>query len=289
MQVRELTSPPSLGRLYARGALGMLRSRSRGGGLPEQELLLRDVAIDRERLAEYVRVCGFPLRDRVPATYPHLLAFPLGIELMIDPSFPFPPAGLVHIRNTIVQHRPVTVSDRLTLRAATRNLRSHPKGRQFDVTAEATADSAVVWRSASTYLSRGSSDGEDPAGRSAPEPEAPSDGPPHAEWRAPADTGRRYAAVSGDRNPIHLNPVTARAFGFPRQIAHGMWTKARCLAAFEGRLPAAFTLDAAFKRPVVLPADVAFRSRRTDGGWTFSLRDARRGDPHLVGAISPVA
>ena len=53
------------------------------------------------------------------------------------------------------------------------------------------------------------------------------------------DIGRRYGAVSGDRNPIHLYPLTARLFGFRRAIAHGMWTKARCLAALEGRLPEA--------------------------------------------------
>ena len=288
MQVREMTSAPSLGRLYARGALGMVRRGGSGGdGLPEQELLLRDVAMEPGRLAEYARVCGFRLRDEVPTTYPHILAFPLQIELMVAPAFPFPLLGLVHVRNAIVQHRPITVSDRLTFRVASRDLRPHPKGRQFDLTTEATVDGEPVWSSASTYLSRGSSNGDDATTDRRPDLDAPSDGPPEAEWHVPADTGRRYGAVSGDRNPIHLNPLTAKAFGFPRQIAHGMWTKARCLAAFEGRLPDAFEVDAAFKRPVVLPADVAFRSRRVGDGWSFSLRDDRSGEPHLAGAISP--
>ena len=290
MQVRELTSPPSLGRLYLRGAVGMVRPGGSGGGaLPEQQLILRDVPLEADAVAEYSRVCGFRLGDVVPATYPHVLAFPLGIELMVAPGFPFPLAGLVHVRNTIVQHRPVLLSDALTFAVSTRNLRPHPKGQQFDVAAEATAGGAVVWSGLSTYLSRGSGDGDTASGHDRPDIDAPSDGPPDAEWHVPADTGRRYGAVSGDRNPIHLNALTAKAFGFPRQIAHGMWTKARCLAAFEGRLPAAFEVDAAFKRPVVLPAEVAFRSRRVGEGWSFSLRDDTSGEPHLAGAISPAA
>ena len=61
--------------------------------------------------------------------------------------------------------------------------------------------------------------------------------PGGVEWRLPGDLGRRYAAVSGDRNPIHLYALTAKAFGFPRQIAHGMWSKARCLAASRTGCP----------------------------------------------------
>ena len=76
----------------------------------------------------------------------------------------------------------------------------------------------------------------------------------------PGDIGRRYAAVSGDRNPIHLHGLSARLFGQQGAIAHGMWTKARCLAALQGHLPEAFTVEVAFKLPVRLPAKVAFAS-----------------------------
>ena len=77
-----------------------------------------------------------------------------------------------------------------------------------------------------------------------------------AHWRVPGDLGRRYAAVSGDRNPIHLHALSAKAFGFPRAIAHGMWTKARCLAAL--RLPDALTAEVRFKQPILLPSTVTF-------------------------------
>ncbi|MEV4339612.1 MaoC/PaaZ C-terminal domain-containing protein [Streptomyces sp. NPDC049590] len=93
--------------------------------------------------------------------------------------------------------------------------------------------------------------------------------PPVAEWRLGADVGRRYGAVSGDRNPIHLYPLTARLFGFPRPVAHGMWTLARCLAAHGG--PAATVVRARFRAPVPLPGTVTYGA---DGGGRFELRGA---------------
>ena len=120
-------------------------------------------------------------------------------------------------------------------------------------------------------------------------PAAPKDGersgpaPARAHWRVPADIGRRYASVSGDRNPIHMHPLSARLFGMPRPIAHGMWLKARCLAELEHELPDAFTAEVAFKLPLFLPAQVAFGVR--DGG-AFEVRDAASGKPHLTGSVS---
>jgi acyl dehydratase len=107
--------------------------------------------------------------------------------------------------------------------------------------------------------------------------------PSGVTWRLSADVGRRYAAVSGDRNPIHLYAVTARAFGFKRQIAHGMWSAARCIATLENRLPESVTVDIAFNKPVPLPSTVAFGSKPTDTGYAFSLTDARSGAPHVLG------
>jgi hypothetical protein len=67
-----------------------------------------------------------------------------------------------------------------------------------------------------------------------------------------------------------------------------MWTKARCLAALQGHLPAAFAVDVAFKTPVRLPSRIAFASRRDDdGNWSFALHDAPSGKPHLEGTLTP--
>ncbi|MDX2556969.1 MaoC family dehydratase [Streptomyces stelliscabiei] len=90
-----------------------------------------------------------------------------------------------------------------------------------------------------------------------------------AEWSLGGDVGRRYGAVSGDRNPIHLHPLGARLFGFPRAIAHGMWTVARCLAEY-GTPPAAL-VRAEFRAPVPLPGTVTYAADA--GTWGgFELR-----------------
>jgi acyl dehydratase len=107
--------------------------------------------------------------------------------------------------------------------------------------------------------------------------------PGRVTWRLAGDLGRRYAAVSGDRNPIHLHPLTAKALGYPRQLAHGMWSLARCVAAVENRLPDAVTVEAAFKKPVLLPGTVAFGQEPRDDGIAFSLTSPRDGAPHLLG------
>ncbi len=89
--------------------------------------------------------------------------------------------------------------------------------------------------------------------------------------------------MSGDRNPIHLYPLTAKALGFPRQIAHGMWSKARCIAAIENRLPDAVRVEVAFKKPILLPGKVSFGTATTGDGHTFSLTSPKDGSPHLLG------
>jgi acyl dehydratase len=263
------------------GLLPGLRRSSRD--LPDLVVEHPDVRVDRDHLAAYAEVCGFGLRDALPATYPHVLAFPLHLALMTDGAFPFAPMGIVHVANRIEQHRPVLSSETLDLRVRAADLRPHPKGRQFDIVTEALVDGEPVWRGVSTMLRRGS--GADPAADRGEQPDPPGGA---TRWRLPGDLGRSYAGVSGDRNPIHLYGVTAKAFGFPRQIAHGMWSKARCLAALQPRLPDAFEVAVDFKKPVLLPATVSFGAEQdVSGTTTFALRDAKKGTLHLVGTTRP--
>ncbi len=147
-----------------------------------------------------------------------------------------------------------------------------------------------MWEGRSTYLRRGGAAGtggsrgkdDNKAGHAAPLAPAPS---PEAIWPVPGDIGRRYGVVSGDRNPIHLHNVSAKLFGMPRAIAHGMWLKARVLAALQPELPESFAAQVRFKRPVLLSAKVAFSTTEDGAGRAFALHDAERGIPHLDGHI----
>jgi acyl dehydratase len=236
------------------------------------------VSVERYHVEAYAEVCGFPVKDTVPLTYPHMLAFPLHMALMTDPAFPAPAIGMVHLENSITQHRPIAVGETLEVVASVGPAEPHPKGQVFEFVTSVHAGDRPVWESTSTYLRRGRGDAS--AGRGAQLPDV---SPGGAVWRLPADLGRRYAAVSGDYNPIHLYPLTARALGFNRQIAHGMWTKARCVAALENRLPDAVRVDVAFRKPVFLPGKVAFGARRLDDGYAFTLTRPGSDTVHLVG------
>lgn len=276
---------PATWRLLARAARSMLQGDAgEGARLPDEAIVRPDVAIDRDHLAAYARVCGFDLTDTLPSTYLHVVAFPLQLALLTRPTFPFPLPGLVHVANAITVHRPVTADERPTVEVRLERLRPHPSGRQFDAVTTARVAGDVVWEEASTYLRRGD-DGDEDAERPGPEVDLePDPSAPLVEARP--DTGRRYAAVSGDRNPIHLHPLTARAFGFPRAIAHGMWTQARALALLQPRLPDHGTISTRFERPVLLPSKMTLTSSVDGDRLAFALHDTRRARRHLAGEVT---
>lgn len=413
MTFEELDRVPKLGPLYRAAALGRLRRRqdvSGGSEVPlgAVEYVLHDVPIDLDRLAVYNRVCGFPLTDLLPPTYPHVMAFPLALTLMTRADFPLPPLGLVHIANRIEIGGPLRADDRFALRVRASDLRPHERGRQVDIIAEAYTGGTCVWQSRSTYLRkerRKPRDGRTPnAGRPGADDETsvvptrksdetvvisrhardetviiptrgadetvivprhtpdetaiipasrpdetviiPTRGadetvivPQHrpdetvivprhshdetaiipryvtdetpavssrisaveqlnfddlsaaeanALWRVGPDVARRYAAASGDRNPIHTSRIVARVFGFRRRIAHGMWTMARSVAALEGRLPETLTIEVRFQRPLPLPAVAGFTARHRDGTWQLAVRDMKSREPNLIGLVTPM-
>ena len=247
---------------------------------------VRTATVSPDHVRRYADVCGFPVKDTAPITFPHVLAFPLHMGVLSSPEFPFPAIGMVHLRNTITQHRPVLVGESLHLEVHTSPLRPHPKGTAVDFLATASVDGTPVWESTSTYLRRGAPR-ESVDAPTSDDPVVPG----RVTWRLPGDLGRRYAGVSGDHNPLHLHPITARALGYRRPIAHGMWSLARCLAALENRLPGAVTVEAAFKKPIPLPGTVAFGQDPLDGGEAgpaFALSRPEDGAPPVVGRTRPV-
>ena len=245
------------------------------------------VTVEREQVEAYAAVCGFPKKDTVPLPFPHMLAFPLHMAIMTDSAFPAPAIGTVHLENSITGHRPIAIGESLVVATEVSPARAHPKGAVYDfvTTVRAEGDDAIVWESTSTYLRRGKGDESASTGASFPDVDRTG-----VTWPVAADLGRRYAAVSGDHNPIHLYPVTAKALGFPRQIAHGMWSKARCIAALENRLPDAVRVDVAFKTPILLPGKVSFGAQPIHGsagdGYAFALKNPKSGAPHVVGTTT---
>ncbi|MEO9220222.1 MAG: MaoC/PaaZ C-terminal domain-containing protein [Mycobacteriaceae bacterium] len=288
MQTETLTSAPGLTQPYLKAALAALPiPGGRAKDLPERELFLPGLTVDRSHLADYAKVCGFRMGETLPPTYLHILAFSMSMKLMTARDFPFPLLGMVHVANRIETTRLVRADEHFDVTVRATNLRPHRQGRQLDLITEANVGDERVYTGTSTYLRKGSGKSESaPSGPKTEIPEGSS-----AVWKLDDGLGRRYAAVSGDRNPIHLHTLSAKAFGFPRAIAHGMWTAARCLAALEGRLPEAMDYTVAFRKPVLLPGSVIFSTAETTTGWELGLRSpgkggAKKDTPHLSGTIT---
>ncbi|MEU3145462.1 MULTISPECIES: MaoC/PaaZ C-terminal domain-containing protein [unclassified Streptomyces] len=277
-----LAPAPAPAPLLARGALlSPFKRPHPDAAFPRTRLVLPGLRVDLARLAAYEKICGFPTgEDALPLTYPHVLGFPAAMRLMSGRDFPLPLPGLVHTSVEITRSRTVPATGTHELSVHIEGLAPHRRGTEASVvTGMRTPGGDLVWESRSTYPARHRT-----VGHTAPPRERTSGAtrplPVVDAWLLAGNTGRRYGAASGDRNPIHLHPLTARLFGFPRAVAHGMWTAARCLAAHG--VPEAVTVRADFRAPVLLPATVTYGAR--DG--RFELRGP--GDRlHLTGDVRP--
>lgn len=252
--------------------------------LPNVRLVRPELQIEALPLAEYRALCGFDEAQGVPPIYPHLLAFPLHLQLMMRRDFPYPLAGTVHIANRIVQYRALAAGDRLTVSAEFGGFRSHPRGQAFTIFAEAQLGGATAWHSESVYLRRGTRPALGAPGAALSDGDAATT--QTGVEAVPRAVALRYARLSGDRNPIHMSWLGARLFGFKRPIAHGMWTKARALARV---LPAApverVAIDVAFRAPVLLPGRITHFADPVDEGTDFAVRYGAGERLHLIGRL----
>lgn len=295
MSTREirLDEIPSLGALYAQ-ALGRMAqavmSTRQATSLPQVRYAVDGIRADAEQLSAYQGLLGESGTDELPAGYVHVLAFPLAMAVMARPDFPLPLLGMVHLANRVEQREPLQLGDVLSVRAWPENLRLHRSGTQVDLVVEVrrVASDGVAWRGVSTYLAKGKK-------LPAAAPEAPVERAEvthpavTAQWKLGSDVGRRYAAISGDRNPIHLWGLTAKLFGFPRAIAHGMYTAARALATVGVARGETFTWTVEFGKPVLLPGTVTFGvTARPDGGHDYAGWDAKSGKTYFSGTVTPL-
>ncbi len=239
-------------------ALHRGRTLAPGETIPRIEAVADAVSPDSLRLASvYSDVTGFAAADPLPITFPVVLTSGLQLAVMSAPEFPLPVLGIVHTRQTITRFRHFSGRERLSASVVVEGHRIVRGGGEFDLVTELRAGSETVWRGVTTILSRGIRG--DGVKRLAEQPPTGSV-TRSVRWRLGADQGRRYAAVSGDYNPIHLTALSARLFGFPRAIAHGWWTLARCLAEMDTDVPEAAEVDVRFLAPVSLPGTVTFES-----------------------------
>ncbi len=279
------TLPPPA-KLYGRALPGLFR-RGRTLELPALRLVRPDVLLDAGHIGRYARACGFIPEHGVPLTFAHVLAFPLHLMMLTDPSFPWPALGIVHLANSVRLRRPLAAGQRLRIEVECGPIVPHQKGHAFTLHTRIYRRGEAVWDGDSVYLKRGArSESAAHLPRIADVSEAPvALLAREARWQLPAQLGRDYAKASGDFNPIHLHTLSAKAFGFPRAIAHGMWTLARALAALHpSKALASGHAHGDFKLPLYLPGDATLWSAApSPAARDFEVRDLAGERPHLRG------
>jgi len=278
-----LESLPPPAKLYGRALQGIFKRAEGVTELPPLRLVRPSVALDPEQIGRYARVCGFIPEQGVPVTFPHVMAFPLHLMLLTDPSFPWPAMGLVHVSNNVRLRRTLHSGQALRIEVESGVLVAHDKGQAFTLHTRIYRGGEAVWDADSVYLKRGV------AGQGhASVPHADTTPPAvvrEARWQLPAQLGRDYAKASGDFNPIHLHALSAKAFGFPRAIAHGMWTLGRTLAALQpSKQLGAANVQGDFKSPIFLPAETTLWAAALSAtGRDFEVRDLAGERLHLRG------
>jgi len=285
--VREATSVEAIG-LAATFFRALGTGSKRPGlvtALPKVELAMPRVLLDAQHIARYGQLCGFSDAQGVPLIYPQLLTFPLVTAYVSSPECPWPAMGTVHLANSITQHRQLRAGDEVRVEMGTGNLLSHDKGQVFTLNLRILRGDALVWSATQSLLRVGVRQTSGTPCVSQLASNLPLSC--QAEFSAGADLGRRYGAVSGDRNPIHMTALTARIFGFKRAIAHGMWTSARALSLLLPSKPLdEASLVVEFKTPFLLPGRASLWSARSPRGALFEVRDAKGERPHLRGQLS---
>lgn len=276
----QLSEMPSLSKLYVNAAATAAKARimraTPVATLPSRAVEVRGVTADLAKVTEFAHLLGVPARDVLPSGYIHALAFPVAMSVMVQEDFPLPLLGMIHLRNHVDHFTPIMFTEVLTIRAWARDLAGHRSGTQVQLVVEVRNDdgTALLWRGVSTYLAKGVYvPGLDKPAAAMGERAAFSPPAPTAQWQLGVDTGRAYAAVSGDFNPIHLSVLTAKALGQRRSIAHGMYAAARVVSSIGSPTPDSFSWDISFESPVFLPATVSLHiadSLADDGAWRGS-------------------
>lgn len=277
---------PSGLRNMLRAAAGTLPLVSRSDQVPTRTVTVEELPVDRTNVAEYAAVTGLRYGNNVPLTYPFALTFPAMMSLVTAFDFPFAAMGAVHTENQITQYRPISVTDTVNVRTHAANLREHRKGLLVDLITDVSVGNDAAWHQVTTFLhQQHTSLSDQPKPPPQKQPKLP---PPSTVLRITPGQIRRYAAVGGDHNPIHTNPIAAKLFGFPTVIAHGMFSAAAILANIEARMPDAVQYSVRFGKPVVLPATAGLyidEPGNGAAGWNISLRNIAKGYPHLTGTV----
>lgn len=222
--------------------------------------------------------CGSEDGDPLPPVYPAVWETALFLELLADAACPLPRGGLLHLGGERLQLRPLRTGDRVRCRIELDRVEPAGDGMQLTLTSRTWNEiGQLCCQSDAILLVRPKTGDKRPRDRQeeravSRETEDPlSNSRELASWNIRSNHGRRYARVSGDYNPVHLWPWTARPFGFRQPILHGFCTEALVAHAlirnlWNGDPTALRRLRIRFRAPVLLPSHLRLLMMEEDTG-----------------------
>ena len=268
----EYRHSPSLWKAYRRFLFTRRSGLFQAHEFPRLTANWRGHQIDERQLSRYRACCEIESEPGLPLHFPHVLVSPLHLTLMTQPEFPLGLLGSLHLRNHAIRYRPIQAQEQLDLFVATRQARFRPQGIEFDLETEVKVGEELVWAEVSTFLVRKKLSTEDPASPLAGLFDWSEEGEELTRFQIPKTAGRHYASITGDYNPIHISPLAARLFGFPRDLVHGMWGVARASADLEElQSDKPVRLDVTFKGPLFMRTEVKVTSAPVPKGRNLKL------------------
>lgn len=280
---------PSFFPIYRRLLMGRRARHLKGQALPHFCARWTGARADADRIRRYAQVCGLPDDGAYPLLYPHVLTSAIHIDIISRPEFPLSPMGAVHTRMHVLQHAPIAAEATVDIECNLTATRVLKAGVEFEITTVLSLGGVKVWESLSANLIRGKKFGEPE--EASPLAHMPDPGGELAEygWIVPKDMGWRYAKITGDYNPIHISRLLARTMGFDRDLIHGMWSAARCLAHLPQLDPARpIRTDILFKGPVYMESSVTMKHATGESGHDFELYCAGNPRPVIRGRLQQV-
>lgn len=282
-----IEATPKLISSYAKAIIKGQRYKE-GDQLPKLKYTWDDFRFPRKKISAYRQVCKLGPGIEAPLFFPHSFFGGIHLMLMTHPSFPLRPMGTIHCRNHVIQYLPLKTSDSYSAVLELTEQRRRPQGLEFDLSTRVFLGTKVVWESISTYLVRMNMKGEDPASHLADLVSNLDEKIDLTTFKVPSVIGREFGRITGDINPIHMSRTLAKAFGFKRDLAHGMWTVGRGLPLFQHidyKKP--IRHDVLFKGPTYIGELVTVKGDPTKEG-AFEYYSGTNDRPSVVGFVRNV-
>lgn len=275
---------PHLRQLYPKVLMSIFRSSKMGTQDLSLSQTFRLAHLDHGQLQQFQAFFKFNEQEQPPLVYWYLLAQHAQIALLTQPEFPLPLPGMVHFGNTLSQEAAFQANQPIDIVVSV-FMEAKAEGSLFPVIKVdfQQGDKTVVACQSDYFMRRKRQSPKKKKKREAPtflEAEQ------QEQWKLSADTGRTYARLSGDYNPIHLYNWFARLSGFPRRIIHGWYSLSRAVATIEqNRGQRVSFVKVKFQKPLLLPGEATLHWQEEGENSLFQLTDPEQSFVILEGKV----